>query len=149
MWIELTHGTTGKPIYINIQHIAAITQHWNSPETTIVATVGDNVPWYVKETVDEVLSKIKKIENKKIEQIYQSKLLMPEELLKANPVWFETHALIKPAMIDHGESKAGFCDIVFGEYDGTDYPINKYNKTWRCWTTKPTDEQRKATPWDE
>lgn len=25
----------------------------------------------------------------------------------------------------------------------------EYGKTWRCWTARPTDEQRKATPWDE
>lgn len=24
-----------------------------------------------------------------------------------------------------------------------------YNVTWRCWTARPTDEQREATPWDE
>ena len=24
-----------------------------------------------------------------------------------------------------------------------------YNKTWRCWTSRPTDEQREATPWAE
>ena len=23
-----------------------------------------------------------------------------------------------------------------------------YNKKWRCWTTRPTDEQRKAAKWD-
>lgn len=23
-----------------------------------------------------------------------------------------------------------------------------YNKTWRCWTSSPTDEQRKAVPWE-
>lgn len=22
-----------------------------------------------------------------------------------------------------------------------------YSKTWRCWTSRPTDEQREATPW--
>ena len=22
-----------------------------------------------------------------------------------------------------------------------------YGKTWRCWTSRPTDEQREATPW--
>lgn len=25
----------------------------------------------------------------------------------------------------------------------------EYGKTWRCWTARPTDEQREATPWDE
>ena len=25
----------------------------------------------------------------------------------------------------------------------------KYGKTWRCWTSRPTDEQRMEVPWDE
>lgn len=24
-----------------------------------------------------------------------------------------------------------------------------YGKTWRCWSSRPTDEQREATPWTE
>lgn len=26
---------------------------------------------------------------------------------------------------------------------------NRYGKKWRCWTARPTDEQRKAVEWDE
>lgn len=26
-------------------------------------------------------------------------------------------------------------------------PIDNYGKTWRCWTTQPTDKKRKETPW--
>lgn len=25
--------------------------------------------------------------------------------------------------------------------------LEYYGKTWRCWTSRPTDEQREATPW--
>lgn len=25
----------------------------------------------------------------------------------------------------------------------------EYNKEWRCWSARPTEEQRKATPWAE
>ena len=25
---------------------------------------------------------------------------------------------------------------------------DKYNKTWRVWTSRPTDEQREAVPWE-
>ena len=25
----------------------------------------------------------------------------------------------------------------------------EYNKEWRCWTSRPTDEQRKAAKWDD
>ena len=26
-------------------------------------------------------------------------------------------------------------------------PLREYGKSWRCWTSRPTDEQREATPW--
>lgn len=26
---------------------------------------------------------------------------------------------------------------------------DEYGKTWRCWTSRPTDEQREAVKWDE
>ena len=28
------------------------------------------------------------------------------------------------------------------------YPSKSYGICWRCWTSRPTDEQRKATPWE-
>ena len=27
--------------------------------------------------------------------------------------------------------------------------IQQYNQTWRCWSSKPTDEQREAVPWQD
>lgn len=29
------------------------------------------------------------------------------------------------------------------------YRIDDYGKTWRCWSARPTDEQRKAVAWSE
>lgn len=26
--------------------------------------------------------------------------------------------------------------------------MDNYGKTWRCWTSRPTDAQREATPWN-
>ena len=78
----------------------------------------------------------------------EPRVLTLEEVLKANPVWFETHGLLLPAIIDHEESKAGDCVIVFGEFDGSYYPINRYNKKWRCWTARPTDGQRTEVKWE-
>lgn len=28
------------------------------------------------------------------------------------------------------------------------YKLDDYGKTWRCWTARPTDEQRKAARWE-
>lgn len=35
--------------------------------------------------------------------------------------------------------------------DGARFGFEKatYNKTWRCWSSKPTDEQRKVVKWNE
>lgn len=33
--------------------------------------------------------------------------------------------------------------------DTEDYSPSKYGSTWRCWSDKPTEEQRKAAKWDD
>lgn len=47
--------------------------------------------------------------------------------------------------------KNGFVllDSPFGDNPSQDrFEYTDYNKTWRCWTSRPTDEQRKAVKWD-
>lgn len=47
--------------------------------------------------------------------------------------------------------KYGFVllDSPFGDNPSQDrFEYTDYNKTWRCWTARPTDEQREATPWE-
>lgn len=42
---------------------------------------------------------------------------------------------------------AYFYGIEHADY-GVDYKLIDYGKEWRCWTSRPTDEQREATPWN-
>ena len=47
--------------------------------------------------------------------------------------------------------KNGFVllDSPFGDNPSQDrFEYTDYNKTWRCWTSRPTDEQREAVKWD-
>ena len=37
--------------------------------------------------------------------------------------------------------------MVYGSHKTYDYEA--YNKLWRCWTSRPTDEQREAIPWKD
>lgn len=34
-------------------------------------------------------------------------------------------------------------------HDIKKFECSEYNQTWRCWTSRPTDEQREATPWEK
>lgn len=38
---------------------------------------------------------------------------------------------------------------IFGQYCGKEHNINRYGKTWRCWRTRPTDDERRAAAWEE
>jgi hypothetical protein len=43
----------------------------------------------------------------------------------------------------------GYIAFVDGNTDVYDLQAIDYGKSWRCWTSRPTDEQRAATPWPE
>lgn len=80
----------------------------------------------------------------------QEPLTYDEVIASEDPVWAES-------------SIAGVLDDWFYPFAGDDkevelltYGVNEgwiksktlYNKTWRCWLRKPTDEERKAAPWE-
>lgn len=39
-------------------------------------------------------------------------------------------------------------ELLMSEYDTARERWSDYGKMWRCWTSRPTDEQREATPWN-
>ncbi len=39
--------------------------------------------------------------------------------------------------------------MIFGANDYCRHNARSHNVKWRCWTYRPTDEQRKEVPWDE
>lgn len=41
-----------------------------------------------------------------------------------------------------------YCFIRFWGKSKDGIKFEDYNKTWRCWTSRPTDAQREATPWE-
>lgn len=65
-------------------------------------------------------------------------------------VWLETKYLQPTVcLVDNGESDADWICFAFGVDDS--YPMSWHlcGKSWRCWSAKPTDEQREAVPWTE
>lgn len=65
-------------------------------------------------------------------------------------VWLETKYLSSTvAIVDHGESNAKWACVVFGVDDSYTLLWRSYGKKWRCWPSRPTDEQREAIPWGD
>lgn len=76
-------------------------------------------------------------------------MTLEEVQVSDNPVWLEgglaggTWAMM-PFMREY--SIEFVADGVCTVYPA--FAINEYKKTWRCWTARPTNEQREATPWE-
>lgn len=88
-------------------------------------------------------------------------MLTIEEVLACKPckewLWFEENAY------GYFEESAVICAQIYGFVDSCisvnvpsqtldealELDSENYGKTWRCWTAKPTDEQRKAVKWDD
>ena len=69
-------------------------------------------------------------------------------------VWYESRqtGCVFPASVCmssetwHGELTTDVQQIGYGGYK---FVLDKeYNRAWRCWNHRPTDEQRQAIPWD-
>ena len=65
-------------------------------------------------------------------------------------VWLETKYLSPTVcLFDNGESNVDWLYFVFGLDDSYGESVHLYGKNWRCWSAKPTDEQREVVPWTE
>ena len=81
-----------------------------------------------------------------------------DKQIKATPVWKETKSRNKGLYVgwvlayevQTGQGITGDC-LGMAEPSGRMvwYKLGDYGKTWRCWSAKPTDEQRKAVEWDD
>lgn len=61
-------------------------------------------------------------------------------------IWFEFNGMkaMRTVLIDHGMKREPF----MGDCPTKELSWGTYQETWRCWASKPTDEQREATPWE-
>lgn len=73
-----------------------------------------------------------------------------DEVVGGDECWFENVNGVSGygcfyACIRTGEVQMFRCSY----HNPTYIAANEYLKTWRCWTSRPADEQRKAVKWDD
>lgn len=74
-----------------------------------------------------------------LEYVLPTKTFPTNTVLKA--------AIFQPDSSDDGNGDGYMCVVSAWCASGF-YNRKEYGKTWRCWTARPTDEQRKAVKWD-
>lgn len=88
----------------------------------------------------------------------QPRLMTLEEILDRGddePPFLEynlsTISVLKPAIFqpdNSDEGGDGYMRVVSACCASGFYNRKEYGKVWRCWTSRPTDEQMEATPWN-
>lgn len=80
----------------------------------------------------------------------EPRVMTLEEVQEDELVWIEVPQSdeIWPALLREadwfGHPKWAMCGYAIAR----SFLRNRYGKDWRCWTARPTDEQRKAVKWD-
>ena len=78
---------------------------------------------------------------------YEPRVMTLEELYDAEYVFYEDNKIGILCVLPCGGDEddwyftSAHCIIIQRRK-------NNYKKSWRCWTSRPTDEQRKAVKWD-
>lgn len=93
----------------------------------------------------------------------EPKVLTAEELKQFDerPCWFESHGTymgqkgfwIIPYMFTCYKTMYYVYPLMQindrGDCHFSELGLSAYNKAWRCWSSRPTDEQREAVKWDD
>ena len=95
--------------------------------------------------IDVAISKLK---------AQEPRVMTSEEVRCANeePMWFESKGTFRGRkgfwVLSKGVSPSYVIRLIptIGK-DDTELSLAAYGKVWRCWTSRPTDNQREAEPW--
>lgn len=79
----------------------------------------------------------------------EARVMAPTEVYTADFVYVEFDGVITPALRTNKE-REGHRESYFAtqQLGGEWMRWDDYGITWRCWTSRPTDEQKKAVEWN-
>jgi len=81
---------------------------------------------------------------------YEPRVMELNEISEHEPMWLEQRGFpVLPTicqMIEYGEMNYV---VVVMVNRSICLPVESYGISWRCWTKRPTDEQRKAVTWND
>lgn len=101
--------------------------------------------------MEDALALLKALEPR----VQEPRVMMLDEVkVSEKPIWLEwRHRFIKPAFLHSDQVMTDDCRnaitfVLFGKEEWYIYADDDYGVEVRCWTSRPTDAQREATPWN-
>lgn len=80
----------------------------------------------------------------------EARVLSLDEVFSSDECWFECiNGVCGYADVYYQDNHNHTAIIYRTQIRAGERSTNNYTKTWRCWTSRPTDEQRKEVKWNE
>ena len=99
-----------------------------------------------QEIVADALAYIERLESRAEPK---NRVLTLEEVLRGKAMWYEerTRQVARMVILGYAQNEPGFTKLIGYLADGFYRRDDAYNDFWRCWLRKPTEAERRETPW--
>lgn len=119
--------------------VALLERYMATPNLAGVENYGAEIADMPAQLITDVIALLK---------AQEPRVMTPTEAYTADFVYVEFDGVITPALRTSNE-REGHRESYFAtqQLGGEWMRWDDYGITWRCWTSRPTDAQREATPW--
>ena len=76
-------------------------------------------------------------------------LSSPDTMIWVDEIWNDENSAEQYALIENFTYENCYVILRFFDGSSSEESTHYYNEKWRCWSARPTDEQREAVPWTE
>ena len=80
----------------------------------------------------------------------KNRVLTMEEVVRSEVMWYEQRTMqgARVVILGYAQNESGFTQLI--DYLGDKFyrRDDAYNDFWRCWLRKPTEAERRETPWE-
>ena len=76
-------------------------------------------------------------------------LSSPDTMIWVDEIWNDENSAEQYALIENFTYENCYVILRFFDGSSSEESTHYYNEKWRCWSARPTDEQREAIPWTE
>lgn len=79
----------------------------------------------------------------------KNRVLTLEEVAKSEVMWYEQRTMqgVRVVILGYAQNEPGFTQLINYLGDKFYRRDDAYNDFWRCWLRKPTEAERRETPW--
>jgi DNA-directed RNA polymerase subunit RPC12/RpoP len=97
---------------------------------------------------EKIIERLQAVSSRRAEP--KNRVLTLEEVAKSEVMWYEQRTMqgVRVVILGYAQNEPGFTQLINYLGDKFYRRDDAYNDFWRCWLRKPTEAERRGTPWE-